>query len=251
MIRKQDRRLKVGILGCGPIAQFAHFESAAKARNTDLYAICDVAEDLVQRMGDTYQPAKRYRDYDAMLADPALDAVIIATSDAFHVPAALKALSAGKHVLCEKPIGLAVEDVEREAHITLVGVADVADLRIEDEHHIRVVLTDVVDDALQGSQANRSRRIRGRCALMEEEGPVRLVRADDVAGGIDDLTQVAIDPLLCAVVTFVAGLGDRVDVRVQPNTDEPAGIPVELHAGVEPSHDGLLTVKVQCAVVCP
>ena len=115
MIRKQDRRLKVGILGCGPIAQFAHFESAAKARNTDLYAICDVAEDLVQRMGDTYQPAKRYRAYDAMLADPALDAVIIATSDAFHVPAALKALSAGKHVLCEKPIGIAVEDVEQLA----------------------------------------------------------------------------------------------------------------------------------------
>ena len=41
----------------------------------------------------------------AMLADPELEAVVIATSDAFHVPAALMALQAGKHVLCEKPSG--------------------------------------------------------------------------------------------------------------------------------------------------
>ncbi len=112
MMKKQDRRLRVGILGCGPIAQFAHFESAVKARNTDLHAICDIAADLVQRMGDTYQPAKRYHDYEAMLNDPELDAVIVATSDAFHVPAALKALAAGKHVLCEKPIGIGIEEVE-------------------------------------------------------------------------------------------------------------------------------------------
>ena len=112
MPNKQDRRLRVGILGCGPIAQFAHFESAVKACNTDLYAICDIAEDLVQRMGDTYLPTKRFHDYDAMLADPALDAVIIATSDTFHVPASLKALQAGKHVLCEKPIATSIEDAE-------------------------------------------------------------------------------------------------------------------------------------------
>ncbi len=112
MPNKQNRRLRVGILGCGPIAQFAHFESAVKACNTDLYAICDIAEDLVQRMGDTYLPTKRFHDYDAMLADPALDAVIIATSDTFHVPASLKALQAGKHVLCEKPIATSIEDAE-------------------------------------------------------------------------------------------------------------------------------------------
>ena len=53
MTAKQTRLLRTGILGCGPIAQFAHFESAAKARNAELYAICDVAPDLVQRMGDT------------------------------------------------------------------------------------------------------------------------------------------------------------------------------------------------------
>lgn len=107
-----QRRIKLGILGCGPIAQAAHFESAVKARNVELYAICDVAEDLLVRMACTYGPQKTFRDYDEMLADPELDAVIVATSDAFHVPASLAALQAGKHVLCEKPLGVSVEEVE-------------------------------------------------------------------------------------------------------------------------------------------
>src|SRR5882672_11580856 len=47
-----------------------------------------------------------------MLANPHVEAIIIGIADAFHVPAALKALAAGKHVLCEKPIGVAVEEVE-------------------------------------------------------------------------------------------------------------------------------------------
>ena len=86
MIRKKDRRLRVGVLGCGPIAQFAHLESCVKASNADLYAICDAAPDLLARMGATYEPRKMYGDYDEMLADPQLEAVIVATSDAYHVP---------------------------------------------------------------------------------------------------------------------------------------------------------------------
>lgn len=112
MPKKEDRRLRVGILGCGPIAQAAHFESCTKARNADLYAICDVAADLRERMSCTHRPERSYGNYDEMLADPELEAVIVATSDAFHVPASIKALEAGKHVLCEKPVGVSVDEVE-------------------------------------------------------------------------------------------------------------------------------------------
>jgi predicted dehydrogenase len=112
MPKKEDRRLRVGVLGCGQIAQAAHFESCTKARNADLYAICDVAEDLRERMAWTHKPARSFASYDEMLADPAVEAVIIATADAFHVPATIQALKAGKHVLCEKPLGVTVEEVE-------------------------------------------------------------------------------------------------------------------------------------------
>ena len=112
MIRKDARRLRVGVLGAGPIAQFAHLEACTKARNAELYAICDAAPDLLARMAAFYAPERTFTDYDAMLADPAVEAVIVATSDAWHVPAAVAALEAGKAVLCEKPLGTVVEDVE-------------------------------------------------------------------------------------------------------------------------------------------
>jgi predicted dehydrogenase len=108
--KKLERRLRVGVLGAGQIAQAAHFESCTKAANADLYAICDVADDLRERMVITHGAQKSYNDYDRMLADPEVDAVIIATADAFHVPASIRALEAGKHVLCEKPVGLTVEE---------------------------------------------------------------------------------------------------------------------------------------------
>lgn len=112
MIRKQDRLLRVGVLGCGPIAQFAHLQSCTKAANAELYAICDAAPDLLARMAATHAPQKTFADYDEMLADPDLEAVIVATSDAYHVPMSIKALQAGKHVLCEKPIGTSIEEGE-------------------------------------------------------------------------------------------------------------------------------------------
>lgn len=113
MVQKSERRLRVGILGCGPIAQAAHLEACVKAHNADLYAICDVAPDLLDRMAHTHAPRRSYATYEAMLADPEVEAVIVATSDAYHVPASAAALQAGKHVLCEKPIGVTVEEAEQ------------------------------------------------------------------------------------------------------------------------------------------
>jgi predicted dehydrogenase len=102
--------LRIGVLGAGPIAQFAHLEACRKAANAELYAICDLAEDLLEQVAAEHRPRRTFTDYDAMLADPAVDAVIVATADAFHVPAALQALDAGKHVLVEKPMGVSVDE---------------------------------------------------------------------------------------------------------------------------------------------
>ena len=104
--------LRVGVLGAGQISQAAHFEACRKAKNAELYAICDVAEDLLERMFAAHAPRRAYSDYEAMLADPEVDAVIVAIADQFHVSMALEALGAGKHVLVEKPMGVTVEESE-------------------------------------------------------------------------------------------------------------------------------------------
>ncbi|MFW5973236.1 MAG: Gfo/Idh/MocA family protein [Bacteroidota bacterium] len=104
--------VRVGVLGAGLIAQAAHFESCTKAHNATLFAICDVAEDLVRRAAIMHGATRTYTAYEAMLDDPDIDAVIIATADSFHVPASIQALRAGKHVLCEKPVATSVEEAE-------------------------------------------------------------------------------------------------------------------------------------------
>jgi predicted dehydrogenase len=112
MTRTSEGLLSVGVLGAGQIAQAAHLEACRKARNAELYALCDAAEDLLEAVAATHRPRVTYADYDEMLADPRLDAVIVAIADEFHVPMALRALKAGKHVLVEKPMGVAVEECE-------------------------------------------------------------------------------------------------------------------------------------------
>ena len=114
---KDDRLLRIGVLGCGPISQYAHFESAQKAHNATLHAVCDADEGLARRFGSFYDAERTYLSYDDMLADPEVEAVVIGISDAFHVPASIKALEAGKHVLCEKPIGISVQEVDELAAI--------------------------------------------------------------------------------------------------------------------------------------
>ncbi len=112
-MKKDERRLKVGVLGCGPISQIAHFDACRKARNIDLYAICDLADDLRGRMATLWEPQVAYRDYQQLLADPQVEAIVIGVADQFHVPLSLAALAAGKHVLVEKPLGTQIEECER------------------------------------------------------------------------------------------------------------------------------------------
>src|SRR5580692_6429861 len=109
-MKKTPDPVRIGVLGCGMISQAAHFESCQKSRNARLYAICDAADDLRNRMAQIWEPEKAYSQYDELLADPKVEAVIIGIADQFHVSAAARAIEAGKHVLVEKPLGVSVEE---------------------------------------------------------------------------------------------------------------------------------------------
>jgi len=111
-MKKESRLLRVGVLGCGTISQAAHFEACRKARNAELYALCDIAEDLAVKMAAIHDPHVTYLNYDDMLADPQVEAVVIGIADQFHIQAAQKAILAGKHVLVEKPLGISLEECE-------------------------------------------------------------------------------------------------------------------------------------------
>ena len=111
-IQKESRLLRIGVVGAGPIAQIAHLEACRKARNTQLYGLCEVAPDLLARVAAIHRPHRSFTRYSDMLADSQVEAVIVGVADQFHVDLALQALRAGKHVLVEKPMGVTVEECE-------------------------------------------------------------------------------------------------------------------------------------------
>ena len=98
--------LKVGLVGCGFIAQSAHIPSLLKCRGAELVAVCDRNEELASSVTTRFKVNKHYADLGDMLSKERLDMVEICTSINTHAPLCIQAMEAGCHVLVEKPIAL-------------------------------------------------------------------------------------------------------------------------------------------------
>ncbi|HEY3913755.1 MAG TPA: Gfo/Idh/MocA family oxidoreductase [Verrucomicrobiae bacterium] len=76
-------------------------------------AICDTYKHALRKAGEDYAPnAKHYEDYKQLLADPNVEAVVVATPTGTHREIALAALAAGKHVYCEAPLANSIDDAK-------------------------------------------------------------------------------------------------------------------------------------------
>jgi predicted dehydrogenase len=105
--------VRFGFLGAGGIARSALGPAVHRAEGAVLQAAAARDADRAAAL----QPAGRaYDRYDAVLADPDVDVVYISLSNENHKPWTLAALAAGKHVLCEKPLGLDAAEVEEMAN---------------------------------------------------------------------------------------------------------------------------------------
>jgi UDP-N-acetylglucosamine 3-dehydrogenase len=103
--------LRIGMIGCGEIANRATAPGIAAAANARLEMAMDVREEIAADMGQQYDVAHT-TDVDELLGNPYVDAVYIATPHYLHAPLAIRALEAGKHVLVEKPIATTLEDAD-------------------------------------------------------------------------------------------------------------------------------------------
>jgi predicted dehydrogenase len=98
-------RLRWGILGTGNIAsQFA--DAMKSSRRGIISAAASRSIDSARRFAERYAILSAYGDYDALLVDPAVDAVYISLPNSLHYDWTIAALQAGKHVLCEKPFAM-------------------------------------------------------------------------------------------------------------------------------------------------
>ncbi|MBQ4136680.1 MAG: Gfo/Idh/MocA family oxidoreductase [Clostridia bacterium] len=97
---------RIGIIGCGGIANGKHMPSLKKLKNIEMVAFCDIIEEkAVKAAKDFGTPdAKVYTDYKELLKDETIDIVHVCTPNKEHSFITVDALDAGKHVYCEKPM---------------------------------------------------------------------------------------------------------------------------------------------------
>jgi predicted dehydrogenase len=103
------KKLKIGIIGCGGIADMKHFPSlSALSELCEMVAFCDVIEVRASEAARKYgrENAKVYTDYKELLKDEAIDVVHVLTPNLYHSFITVDALEAGKHVMCEKPMAI-------------------------------------------------------------------------------------------------------------------------------------------------
>ncbi len=97
-----NKELKLGIIGTGWPGQM-HAEALRAIEEVSLYACADLDDTRRSAFKENYASEKSYGDYHELLQDRDVDAAVICLPNYLHFPAALAALEAGKHVLCEKP----------------------------------------------------------------------------------------------------------------------------------------------------
>lgn len=132
------RPLSLALIGCGAIAA-KHVASISACPGATLAAVCDVGAEPMERMAALWRAANaghrevdRYGDYRRLLADPSIEAVVVATISGTHAPIAMDALKAGKHVVLEKPLALSLQEADE-----MIRLADERGLIVQVCHQLR------------------------------------------------------------------------------------------------------------------
>ncbi|MGI9648454.1 MAG: Gfo/Idh/MocA family protein, partial [Acidimicrobiia bacterium] len=105
-------RLGWGVIGIGNIVQGTMAPAMVAEPGCELVAAVSRDQGRADDFAAEFGAAYAYSDYDEMLADDRVEAVIVGVADQYHVSLCMRAIDAGKHVFVEKPLGVSVEECE-------------------------------------------------------------------------------------------------------------------------------------------
>ena len=126
------KKTVIGVIGCGRIANLAHFPAFAQMENVRVKYACDVILKKAEEAKEKFPFVERITaDYKEVLADEEVEAVWVLTPNYAHYTITTDALKAGKHVMCEKPITVnyalsekMAEEAEKQNKILNIGVCN-------------------------------------------------------------------------------------------------------------------------------
>jgi predicted dehydrogenase len=126
------RRVRWGVLGAASIAVRRAIPGMQKGEWCEIAAIASRDLGKARRAAESFGIPKAYGSYEELLADPSIEAIYNPLPNTLHVRWTARAAEAGKHVLCEKPIGVSAADAEK-----LIAVRDRAGVKIEEAFMVR------------------------------------------------------------------------------------------------------------------
>jgi len=112
-----ESKIRIGIIGAGVVSQMGHIPAFKSLSKAEIIAICDNDKDKLELLARKYRIPRIYTDYEKLLSDKKVDAVVIAAPNNLHLPMIEAAASARKHILCEKPLARNTEEATRICEI--------------------------------------------------------------------------------------------------------------------------------------
>ncbi|MBD3340643.1 MAG: hypothetical protein GF353_16165 [Candidatus Lokiarchaeota archaeon] len=112
-----NNKLKVGVIGIGNVANIAHLPTYQESHLAEIVAISDPLKTHLKHAQERYDIAKTYQNANDLLDDPDIEAVSICSPHWFHAEQVIRAAKNGKHILCEKPIGITLDEVDEMINV--------------------------------------------------------------------------------------------------------------------------------------
>jgi predicted dehydrogenase len=227
--------VRIGLIGAGAIVQVAHLPVLKKLKTVEIAAICDVDLAKVRALAERFQINAVFDDIEDLLDHQQIDAILVATPNHLHEPHVLAGLSAGCHVLVEKPGSLTPAGEQRIARLA--------------EKKGRTVMIGMTHRYRPDAQAVRSFVQSGELGEIDSiraswhvSRPARAqlgwrTRKDEAGGGaVLDLGLTMVD--LCLWLA-----GNPTPARVSANLSKPKG-----ERGVEQSGSAFVVCKEGLAI---
>jgi predicted dehydrogenase/aryl-alcohol dehydrogenase-like predicted oxidoreductase len=251
-MRMAGQEIRWGILGPGSIAK-AFFASLQRSENARLVAIGS-RDAGKPGLAETFPGARIHHGYQALLDDPEVDAIYIATPHPGHAEWAIKAAHAGKGVLCEKPIAVSAHEAEAMIHAarkagTFLGEAFMYRLHPQTAKVVELVKSGTIGEV-------RTIKASFGFRMGNPDPNHRLLANDTAGGGILDICcyPVSYARLIAGIATGkpfadpvkVHGVGHLgvtgVDEWASAVLQFPGDILAEVGGGVSLAHDNVVRV---------
>lgn len=237
--------MKWGLIGASSIASGHMIAAIREQQDNTIEWVVSSSIEHAEQYAQVHQIPTASTDLQAVLANAAVEAVYISSTNEKHFPQAMAAIKAGKHVLCEKPLAMTLDDA-----VTMVQAASAAGVVFATNHHLRNAgshrkIKSLIDSGTIGDVL--SLRVFHAVFLPEQLQGWRINDADSGGGVIPDIVvhdadtvrfYLSEDPLSVAAIEHSGSLGEGVEDSVMSIWTMPSGAMVQTHESFTHAYAG-------------